>query len=131
MTRLFSRTVDSMLKDPELAIQDKASFLQQGREEPVQVSTEAMEGQQQNTADSLATFESLKTKAEGALQREREQDKKEYNELMVTKQSFMGQMKLLQGNLDDCKEDRNMLAEEKARAEGELKAAIEAKTADE
>lgn len=131
MTRLFSRTVDSMLKDPELAIQDKASFLQQGREEPVQVSTEAMEGQQQNTADSLAAFEGLKKKAEGALQREREQDKKEENELMVAKQALMGQTKLLQSKLDDCNEDKNILTEELAKAQGELKAASEAKTADE
>lgn len=130
MTRFFSRAVAAISKDPEAATRGKASFLQQAPD-TVQVSGEAMEGQQQNTADSLAAFESLKTKAEDALQREREQDKKEENELMVTKQSFMGQMKLLQTNLDDCKEDKNRLSEEKAKAEGELKAAAESKAKDE
>merc|ERR1719428_1464097 len=115
------------MKDPEIAVQGKASFLQQ----PVQVSAAAMEGQAQNTADSLAAFEGLKKKEEGALQREREQDKAEENELMVAKQALMGETKLLQNKLDDCNEDKNKLTEELAQAQGELKAAVEAKASDE
>eukprot|EP00746_Dinoflagellata_sp_MGD_P000782 gnl/MRDRNA2_/MRDRNA2_101417_c0_seq1.p1 gnl/MRDRNA2_/MRDRNA2_101417_c0~~gnl/MRDRNA2_/MRDRNA2_101417_c0_seq1.p1 ORF type:complete len:736 (+),score=241.76 gnl/MRDRNA2_/MRDRNA2_101417_c0_seq1:108-2315(+) len=121
MKRLFSRTVNAMMKDPEVAAQGKGSFLQQAQ----------MEEPQQNTADSLAAFEGLKKKAEDALNREREQDKKEANELMVEKQALMGATKLLQNKLDDCNEDKNKLAEELAQAQGELKAAVEAKAKDE
>merc|ERR1719453_822272 len=100
----------------------KSAFLQTS-EDPVASAEDS------GTADNLAAFEGLKKKAMGALQREREQEKKEVNEFMVEKQSLMGAMKLMNSKLDDANENKNELAEEKAQAESKLKDATAAKEA--
>merc|ERR1719388_563827 len=100
------------MKDPSLDPTGKSAFLQV-QEDPVAGAEDS------GTADNLAAFEGLKKKAAGALQREREQEKKEYNEFMVEKQSLMGAMKLFNTKLDDANADKNRLSEEKAAAEAE------------
>merc|ERR1719161_1884190 len=118
MKILYSKTVNALMKDPEAA-SGKGAFLQ------------VEEDPSGGTADNLASFEALKVKAQEALQREREQEKKEYNEFMVEKQSLMGAMKLFNSKLDDANEDKNKLTEERAAAEGENAQAKESKAADE
>merc|ERR1719321_2383550 len=110
------------MKDPEAAPKGGA-FLQEETNQPDAANA--------GTADNLASFEALKAKAQGALQREKEQEKKEYNEFMVEKQSLMGAMKLFNSKLDDANEDKNRLSEEKAQAEAENAQAKESKAADE
>merc|ERR1719161_1228105 len=118
MKILYSKTVNALMKDPEAA-SGKGAFLQ--------VEQEPSGG----TADNLASFEALKVKAQEALQREREQEKKEVNEFMVEKQSLMGAMTLFNSKLDDANEDKNRLSEEKAQAEAENAQAKEGKASDE
>merc|ERR1719321_647261 len=110
------------MKDPEAAPKGGA-FLQEETNQPDAANA--------GTADNLASFEALKVKAQEALQRERDQEKKEYNEFMVEKQSLMGAMKLFNSKLDDANEDKNRLSEEKAQAEAENAQAKESKAADE
>merc|ERR1719321_1795683 len=112
-----------MMKDPSLDPTGRRAFLQV-QEDPVAGAEDS------GTADNLAAFEGLKKKAAGALQREREQEKKEVNEFMVEKQSLMGAMKLFNNKLDDANEDKNQLTEEKGQAEGENKMATESKATD-
>merc|ERR1719181_1502637 len=112
------------MKDPSLDQTGRAAFLQTS-EDPVASAEDS------GTADNLASFEGLKKKAMGALQRERDQEKKEVNEFMVEKQSLMGAMKLFNSKLDDANEDKNQLAEEKGQAEGENKQATASKATDE
>merc|ERR1719450_1145188 len=116
----MTRSVNALLLDPEAAEPNSGAFLQE------------QEGEDPSggTADNLAQFEELKKKAQAALQREREQEKKEHGEFMVEKQSLMGAMKLMNTKLDDANENKNELSEEKAQAEAELKSATEAKDAD-
>merc|ERR1719161_3368293 len=118
MKILYSKTVNALMKDPEAA-SGKGAFLQ--------VEQEPSGG----TADNLASFEALKVKAQEALQREKEQEKKEVNEFMVEKQSLMGAMTLFNSKLDDANEDKNRLSEEKAQAEAENAQAKEGKASDE
>merc|ERR1719272_935750 len=110
------------MKDPEAAPKSGA-FLQE-HQDPADAETAG-------TADNLATFESLKVKAQEALQREREQEKKELNEFIVEKQALMGAMTLFNSKLDDANEDKNKLSEEKAQATAENKQATDSKAADE
>merc|ERR1719298_128076 len=112
--------MNALMKDPEAA-SGKGAFLQ----------VEQPDAANAGTADNLASFDALKVKAQEALQREREQEKKEVNEFMVEKQSLMGDMKLHNSKLDDANEDKNKLSEEKAQAEAENKQATESKKADE
>merc|ERR1719482_2636010 len=114
--------MNALMKDPEASSKDGA-FLQE-REDPTGAESAG-------TADNLASFEGLKKKAAGALQREREQEKKEFNEFMVEKQSLMGAMKLFNNKLDDANEDKNQLSEEKGQASGENEQATASKAADE
>merc|ERR1719272_999913 len=109
------------MKDPEAAPKSGA-FLQE-HQDPADAETAG-------TADNLATFESLKVKAQEALQREREQEKKELNEFIVEKQALMGAMTLFNSKLDDANEDKNKLSEEKAQATSENKQATDSKAAD-
>merc|ERR1719388_731626 len=118
MQVLYQETMNALMNDPEAASKGGA-FLQE-HEEPGG-----------GTADNLASFESLKVKAQEALQREREQEKKEVNEFMVEKQSLMGAMTLFNSKLDDANEDKNRLSEEKAQAEAENAQAKEGKASDE
>lgn len=124
MRVVYSKTLSAMMKDPSLDPTGKSAFLQV-QEDPVAGAEDS------GTADNLAAFEGLKKKAAGALQREREQEKKEFNEFMVEKQSLMGAMKLFNNKLDDANEDKNQLSEEKGQAEGENKMATESKATDE
>merc|ERR1719236_381224 len=112
--------MNALMKDPEAA-SGKGAFLQ----------VEQPDAANAGTADNLASFEALKVKAQEALQREKEQEKKEVNEFMVEKQSLMGAMTLFNSKLDDANEDKNQLAEEKGQAEGENKQATESKAMDE
>merc|ERR1719456_1207955 len=109
------------MKDPEVDQTGRTAFLQQ----------DPADAESAGTADNLAAFEGLKKKAMGALQREREQEKKELNEFIVEKQSLMGAMKLFNSKLDDANEDKNQLTEEKGQAEGENKQSTESKATDE
>jgi DNA repair exonuclease SbcCD ATPase subunit len=120
MKVLYQTTMNALMQDPEAAPKGGA-FLQEH-----QPSAESA-----NTADNLASFEGLKVKAREALQRERDQEKKEVNEFMVEKQSLMGAMTLFNSKLDDANEDKNRLSEEKAQAEAENAQAKESKAADE
>jgi len=124
MRVVYSKTLSAMMKDPSLDPTGRSAFLQV-QEDPVAGAEDS------GTADNLAAFEGLKKKAAGALQREREQEKKEFNEFMVEKQSLMGAMKLFNNKLDDANEDKNQLSEEKGQAEGENKMATESKATDE
>merc|ERR1719428_1070384 len=114
--------MNALMMDPEAAPKGGA-FLQEREGEP--------SAENAGTADNLATFDALKVKAQEALQREREQEKKEENEFMVEKQSLMGAMTLFNNKLDDANEDKNRLTEEKAQAEAENKQATASKAADE
>merc|ERR1719217_476863 len=93
MKVLYEQTVNALMKDPEAAPKGGA-FLQEHQPE----------AESAGTADNLASFDALKVKAQEALQREREQEKKEVNEFMVEKQSLMGDMKLHNSKLDDANE---------------------------
>merc|ERR1719301_436444 len=108
--------MDALMKDPEAAPKGGA-FLQE------QVPGAESAG----TADNLATFDALKVKAQEALQRERDQEKKEANEFIVEKQSLMGAMTLFNNKLDDANEDKDKLSEEKAQAVAENKQATDSK----
>lgn len=120
MRSLYSETMNALMKDPEAA-SGKGAFLQ----------VEQPDAANAGTADNLASFEALKVKAQEALQREKEQEKKEVNEFMVEKQSLMGAMTLFNSKLDDANEDKNRLSEEKAQAEAENAQAKEGKASDE
>jgi len=120
MRILYSETMNALMKDPEAA-SGKGAFLQ----------VEQPDAANAGTADNLASFEALKVKAQEALQREKEQEKKEVNEFMVEKQSLMGAMTLFNSKLDDANEDKNRLSEEKAQAEAENAQAKEGKASDE
>jgi len=119
MKVLYNKVMNALMKDPEAASKSGA-FLQ---EEPA-------DAENAGTADNLATFEALKVKAQEALQREREQEKKELNEFIVEKQSLMGANKLFNAKLDDANEDKDKLTEERAQAQAENKQATESKAAD-
>lgn len=123
MRAMFQRAVAALDRDTS-ASRPRGALLQQGQEQ------DPFDAQNQNTADNLAVFEDLKGKAESALQRERDQEVKEQNELLVEKQAFLGQQNIIQNKLDDANEDKTRLAEEKARAEGESKAAQATRDAD-
>merc|ERR1719428_1255137 len=114
--------MNALMMDPEAAPKGGA-FLQEREGEP--------SAENAGTADNLATFDALKVKAQEALQREREQEKKEENEFMVEKQSLMGAMTLFNNKLDDANEDKNRLSEELAQAKAENKQATDSKAADE
>lgn len=122
MKFLYKKTMDALMLDPEAAPKGGA-FLQE-QEDPASAENAG-------TADNLATFDSLKVKAQEALQRERDQEKQEANEFIVEKQALMGAMKLFNHKLDDANEDKDKLSEEKAQAEAENKQATASKAADE
>merc|ERR1719375_1728861 len=122
MKVLYKKTMDALMLDPEAAPKGGA-FLQE-QEDPASAENAG-------TADNLATFDSLKVKAQEALQRERDQEKQEANEFIVEKQALMGAMKLFNHKLDDANEDKDKLSEEKAQAEAENKQATASKAADE
>merc|ERR1719236_8037 len=84
--------MNALMKDPEAA-SGKGAFLQ----------VEQPDAANAGTADNLASFEALKVKAQEALQREKEQEKKEVNEFMVEKQSLMGAMTLFNSKCGDLK----------------------------
>lgn len=100
-------------------------------QEHVEVSAEAVEGQSTNTNANMAAFESLKAKAEGALQRERDLEAKKQAEHEKNVFALNTQVLLSEDDLADAKKDKNENSKEKSEAEGELATAQDSKAADE
>merc|ERR1719191_1302322 len=119
----MSKVIDSLGKDPETQKNFKAvsGFIQRATEDPpenVQVSAEAMAGQEENTENNINAFEGLKKKAEEALQRERDGEVEKQHAHEMTMISLKEEQKLTQDKIDDCKRDKARNEEEKGEAEG-------------
>jgi chromosome segregation ATPase len=129
----MSRVVGELGQDPETQSQVRTigNFLQSAEDPPpVEVSAEAMAGQQKNTEDNMAAFEGLKGKAEKALQAERDNEAKKQSEHTANMMSLKQAQMICEDNIQDAKKDKARLSQEKGEAEGELASATTSKEAD-
>jgi hypothetical protein len=120
LKEMMTKIVGSLGKDPETQrnVDVVSGFIQQAEEpQNVEVSAEAMAGQQENTENNINAFEGLKKKAEEALQRERDMDVQKQHDHEMTMISLKEEQKLSQDKIDDCKRDLARLKEEKGEAE--------------
>merc|ERR1719265_463493 len=119
----MSKVIASLGKDPETQknFNVVSGFIQRAQQDPpenVEVSAEAMAGQQENTENNINAFEGLKKKAEEALQRERDGEVEKQHNHEQRLISLKEAQKLSQDKTDDCKRDRARISEEKGEAEG-------------
>jgi len=130
----MAKVITSLGKDPETQknINAVSGFIQQAQEpENVEVSAEAMAGQQENTENNINAFEGLKKKAEEALQRERDGEAQKIHDHEMTMMTLKDEQKISKDKTEDCKKDRARLAEEKGEAEGVKATNEEARAVDE
>merc|ERR1719265_886591 len=119
----MSKVIASLGKDPETQknFNVVSGFIQRAQQDPpenVEVSAEAMAGQQENTENNINAFEGLKKKAEEALQRERDGEVEKQHNHEQTLIALKAEQKLSEDKTVDCKRDRARISEEKGEAEG-------------
>jgi len=125
--KAMSKYVSAIWVDPE----SKKSLSQEKNGAFIQQSEDPMAGQLAQNDDNLAAFESLKGKAEEALQKLRDEEAKKQSEHTVNMASLKGAIALAENNVDDAKKEKARISKEKADAENELGEAQASKAADE